>query len=78
MSEKSHSSDQGDISILCGGNAPFLDELYKQYLDDPDSVDLSWQSAFGQFKDTGELPPQSRPVFMQQEKASIPMAKRAG
>ena len=56
MSEFEQSSNGGDISILCGGNAPFLDELYKQYLEDPSSVDASWQSAFEKFKNTGELP----------------------
>lgn len=70
MSEKSKSSDRGDISILCGGNASFLDELYKQYLDDPDSVDLSWQSAFGQFKDTGELPP-AKPASYYAKKTGV-------
>jgi len=61
MNESDSSLANGDISILCGGNAPFLDELYKQYLDDPGSVDETWQTAFRQFKETGEMPP-ARPA----------------
>ena len=57
MSESNPSSNNGDISILCGGNAPFLDELYKQYLSDPSSVDASWQPIFEKFQETGQLPP---------------------
>ena len=70
MSELSKSSNQGDISILCGGNAPFLDELYKQYLNDPKSVDLSWQQVFEKFKDTGELPP-AKPASFYAKKTGV-------
>ncbi len=33
-------------SLLFGGNAPFIEELYSRYLDDPESVDEQWQRFF--------------------------------
>jgi 2-oxoglutarate dehydrogenase E1 component len=33
-------------SYLYGGNAPFIEELYEQYLDDPDSVSEKWRIYF--------------------------------
>ncbi len=38
-------------SFLYGANAPFIEELYAKYLENPNSVDASWQSFFGELKD---------------------------
>ncbi|MGD8828346.1 MAG: 2-oxoglutarate dehydrogenase E1 component, partial [Gammaproteobacteria bacterium] len=35
---------------LFGGNAPFLEDLYEQYLQDPDSVEEHWRSYFRGFE----------------------------
>ena len=34
-------------SYLFGANAVFIEELYRKFLDDPDSVDQEWKSFFG-------------------------------
>ena len=34
-------------SFLFGANAPFIEELYAQFLADPSSVDAEWQTFFG-------------------------------
>ena len=33
-------------SWLFGGNAPFIEELYEQYLADPNAIDANWRSYF--------------------------------
>jgi len=33
-------------SYLFGGNAPYVEELYEQYLEDPNSVDKKWRQYF--------------------------------
>ncbi|MBU2089795.1 MAG: hypothetical protein KKB63_04450, partial [Alphaproteobacteria bacterium] len=38
-------------TVLSGANAPFISELYAQYLENPGSVDASWQSIFGELGD---------------------------
>jgi len=38
-------------AILSGANAPFLSELYAQYLKNPESVDSSWREIFDQIGD---------------------------
>ena len=35
-----------DSSALYGSNASFIEELYEKYLENPDSVEKSWQSKF--------------------------------
>ncbi|SJM89769.1 2-oxoglutarate decarboxylase, thiamin-requiring [Crenothrix polyspora] len=35
-----------DSSSLYGSNANFIEDLYEHYLDDPESVDASWQKEF--------------------------------
>ncbi|EKE78337.1 2-oxoglutarate dehydrogenase E1 component [Oceanibaculum indicum] len=35
-------------SVFSGANAPFIAELYARYLDNPGSVDASWQAVFGE------------------------------
>jgi 2-oxoglutarate dehydrogenase E1 component len=37
-------------SHLFGGNAPFIEELYQRYLDDPESVTPEWQGYFKQLQ----------------------------
>jgi 2-oxoglutarate dehydrogenase E1 component len=45
-------SNQIDISsLLSGSNAPFIAELYHRYLENPASVDASWQSLFAELRD---------------------------
>src|SRR5689334_9348505 len=35
-----------DSSPLSGGNAPYVESLYEQYLDDPTSVEPAWRDYF--------------------------------
>jgi 2-oxoglutarate dehydrogenase E1 component len=37
-----------DSSSLYGSNAVFIENLYERYLEDPDSVEPSWQKEFGE------------------------------
>ena len=37
-----------DNSYLFGGNAPFVEELYESYLNNPQSVSDSWRAYFDQ------------------------------
>ena len=39
-------------SVFSGANAPFIAELYARYLDNPGSVDASWQAVFGELTET--------------------------
>ena len=41
-------------SFLFGSNAGFIEQLYARYLDDPSSVDSSWQQYFASLGDTVE------------------------
>ena len=41
--------------FLFGGNAVFIEELYKQYLENPASVDQTWQEFFAGVKDSNQL-----------------------
>jgi 2-oxoglutarate dehydrogenase E1 component len=45
-------------SFLSGTNAAFVEQLYGQYLANPDSVDASWQGYFGQLNEQGLNPTQ--------------------
>ena len=40
-------------SYLFGGNAPFIEELYEQYLDDPATVSAEWREYFDKLQQTG-------------------------
>ena len=35
-----------DTSYLFGGNAPFIEELYESYLDNPQSIPEQWREYF--------------------------------
>ena len=41
-------------SALYGGNAAFIEDLYEQYLLDPESVDPAWRARFDQFHQEAE------------------------
>lgn len=41
---------QLNASLFSGGNAAYLEELYEQYLEDPDNVSESWQDFFRGFQ----------------------------
>ncbi|HEY7384749.1 MAG TPA: 2-oxoglutarate dehydrogenase E1 component [Beijerinckiaceae bacterium] len=40
-------------AFLYGGNAPYIEDLYVRYQQDPKSVDAEWQAFFGALKDEG-------------------------
>ena len=42
-------------SVFSGANAPFIAELYARYLDNPGSVDPSWQAVFGELTEANGL-----------------------
>ncbi len=37
-----------DTSALYGSNAPYIEDLYEQFMQDPDSVEQSWREKFSQ------------------------------
>src|SRR5690606_8795327 len=52
---RSGSDNQVDeATFLHGGNAAYLDELYARFLEDPASVDPSWQAYFSGLKEGAE------------------------
>lgn len=42
--------DKQSFSYLFGSNAPYIEELYENYLNNPDSVDEHWKQYFGQLQ----------------------------
>ena len=42
-------------TFLSGPNAPFIEELYAKYLEQPDSVDPSWRKFFSDLEDETEI-----------------------
>ena len=40
-----------NTAFLYGANAPYIEELYARYQNDPSSVDAEWQAFFGALKD---------------------------
>ncbi|WP_413772379.1 2-oxoglutarate dehydrogenase E1 component [Psychrobacter sp. FDAARGOS_221] len=44
---------KADATELAGDNASYIEALYEQYLQDPDSVDAEWQTYFKEFE-TGD------------------------
>lgn len=61
-------------TFLTGANAIFIEELFKDYLKDPASVDSSWQNVFAEFSQklqtTSEAQPSSDPFNRSFFKAS--------
>ncbi|HEX3756233.1 MAG TPA: 2-oxoglutarate dehydrogenase E1 component [Rhizomicrobium sp.] len=45
-------------AFLSGANAAFIEQLYAQYLADPDSIDPSWRAYFAELGETGLTPTQ--------------------
>src|SRR3990167_1080831 len=53
MSNKTLSSTMEEFersSYLSGGNAPYIEALYDQYLENPGAVDVNWQQFFSGVK----------------------------
>src|SRR5690606_14481224 len=46
----SNFSDNLSVSYLFGGNAPYVEELYESYLDNPASVSEKWRAYFDQMQ----------------------------
>ena len=42
-------------TFLSGPNAPFIEELYAKYLEQPESIDPSWRKFFADLQDESEL-----------------------
>ena len=47
-----------DSSFLSGSNQSWIEQLYEDFLTDPDSVDANWRSMFQQLPGTGVKPDQ--------------------
>ncbi|MCK8383898.1 hypothetical protein LXA42_17535, partial [Erwinia amylovora] len=47
-----------DSSWLAGANQTYIEQLYEDFLTDPDSVDVAWKSLFQQLHGTGVRPDQ--------------------
>ena len=47
-----------DSSYLSGSNQSWIEQLYEDFLTDPDSVDANWRSMFQQLPGTGVKPDQ--------------------
>jgi 2-oxoglutarate dehydrogenase E1 component len=57
-------SDQETASFLNGENLSFIEQLYQRYLDDPDSVDASWEPIFEEYLEgERDAADPSRPSF---------------
>lgn len=41
-----------DTSALYGSNAPYIEDLYEQFLENPDSVEYTWREKFAQLPQT--------------------------
>ncbi len=50
--EKNVIKEQMETSYLFGSNAPYVEELYENYLQDPSSVDEKWRAFFDQMQNT--------------------------
>jgi 2-oxoglutarate dehydrogenase E1 component len=44
-----------ETSLLYGGNAPFLEELYERYLEDPGTIEPAWRSYFDHLHGRGPI-----------------------
>src|SRR5215468_12059153 len=42
-------------SFLSGPNAPFIEELYAKYMENPSAVDPSWRKFFAELEDENEI-----------------------
>ncbi|PNK60490.1 2-oxoglutarate dehydrogenase E1 component [Psychrobacter sp. FDAARGOS_221] len=53
MNTMTNNAVKADATELAGDNASYIEALYEQYLQDPDSVDAEWQTYFKEFE-TGD------------------------
>ncbi len=60
---KSPSSPASENDLFFGENVKFMEGLYRQYLEDPSSVDASWHDFFEEYKRQGEAPNGDGPHF---------------
>jgi 2-oxoglutarate dehydrogenase E1 component len=75
--------DFQDSSHLFGSNAPFVEDLYEQYLQDPASVPDAWRAQFDQWQGSGNKDVAHGPVIAAferraKEPASAAAAPAAG
>ena len=49
-------------SYLFGGNAPFIEELYEKYLEDPEAVPAQWRRWFDQIQQPGKRDVAHQPI----------------
>ncbi|MDJ0612618.1 MAG: 2-oxoglutarate dehydrogenase E1 component [Rhizobiaceae bacterium] len=54
MSEQSQNEEFANTSFLYGGNAGYIEEMYAQYQENPNSVSADWQSYFSQLQDNAQ------------------------
>jgi 2-oxoglutarate dehydrogenase E1 component len=64
------------LSYLFGGNAPFIEELYEQYLADPNSVDAEWRGYFDKLAQSPGATERDVPHLPIQE-SFVQLAKRS-
>ena len=60
--------------FLSGANAAFIEQLYAQYLTNPDSIDPSWRSYFAELGEKGLTPTQlgRGPAWRRDAKPNLP------
>ena len=51
MTKSAQNDAFAKTSFLYGGNAAFIEQLYSQYQDNPNSVDEEWQGFFADLAD---------------------------
>ncbi|MBP6116216.1 MAG: 2-oxoglutarate dehydrogenase E1 component [Neisseriaceae bacterium] len=68
-------NEQFSLSYLFGSNAPYIEELYEQYLNDPNLVDAHWKEYFDQLVLTPGAVARDIPQAPIQE-SFVQMAKR--
>ena len=78
--------EQTGLSYLYGANAPYIEELYENYLKDPDTVDAYWKDYFDKVaalpgtvsKDVAHRPIQESFVTLAKQKSQQPAATAQG
>ena len=59
----SQAAADSDDGQLFGDNIKFIEQLYRRYLDDPESVDASWHEFFEDYEANGAEPNGEHPTF---------------
>ncbi|CAK9884469.1 MAG: 2-oxoglutarate dehydrogenase E1 component [Candidatus Erwinia impunctatus] len=67
-----------DSSWLAGANQTYIEQLYEDYLTDPDSVDVTWQTLFRQLPGGGMKPEQLHSVTREYFKRLAKENSRSG